>query len=54
MGLLKWRENPEDLEQLLRAFMFVDGEEIVKVHQDAFSSLCVFWASIIMNYLLIS
>jgi len=31
MGLLKWRDNPEGLENYLRLFMKVDGEEIVKV-----------------------
>jgi hypothetical protein len=31
MGLLKWRDNPTGLEQHLRKFMQVDGEEIVKV-----------------------
>ena len=31
MGLLKWRDNPKDLERYLRLFMKVDGEEIVKV-----------------------
>jgi len=33
MGLLKWRENPKDLERYLHLFMKVDGEEIVKVRE---------------------
>ena len=41
MGLLKWRENPTGLEKYLRAFMQVDGEEVVKV------SFCV---SLLIDY----
>ena len=41
MGLLKWRENPKELESYLRRFMEVDGEEIVKVR-----ARIRFWKSI--------
>ncbi len=36
LGLLNWRSNPEDLDQILQRLMEVEGGEIVKV-----SSLCV-------------
>lgn len=31
LGLLKWRDNPNNLENSLKALMKVDGEEVVKV-----------------------
>lgn len=31
LGLLNWRSNPEDLEQILQRLMEVEGGEIVKV-----------------------
>lgn len=31
LGLLNWRSNPEDLDQILRRLMEVEGGEIVKV-----------------------
>ena len=42
MGLLKWRENPKDLERYLHLFMKVDGEEIVKVRERSlFFGICM-------------
>lgn len=32
LGLLNWRSNPEDLEQILLRLMEVEGGEIVKVN----------------------
>ena len=48
MGLLKWRDNPKDLESYLRLFMKVDGEEIVKVGETSSLLLhqCRFWQTI--------
>ncbi len=34
MGLLKWRDNPAGLEDHLKKFMKVDGEEVVKVTKE--------------------
>lgn len=31
LGLLNWRSNPEDLDQILQSMMEVEGGEIVKV-----------------------
>lgn len=31
LGLLNWRSNPDDLEQILQRLMEVEGSEIVKV-----------------------
>lgn len=31
LGLLNWRSNPDDLEQILQRLMEVEGGEIVKV-----------------------
>lgn len=31
LGLLNWRSNPEDLDQILQRLMEVEGSEIVKV-----------------------
>lgn len=31
LGLLNWRSNPEDLDQILQRLMEVEGGEIVKV-----------------------
>ncbi|ESO09209.1 hypothetical protein HELRODRAFT_109536 [Helobdella robusta] len=39
MGLLKWRDNPQDLETLLNNFMSVDGGEVVKFLQDTLDAL---------------
>lgn len=31
LGLLNWRSNPEDLDQILQRLMEIEGGEIVKV-----------------------
>uniref|UniRef100_A0A8C5HAK3 DOCKER domain-containing protein n=1 Tax=Gouania willdenowi TaxID=441366 RepID=A0A8C5HAK3_GOUWI len=39
LGLLNWRSNPEDLEQILQRLMEVEGGEIVKFLQDTLDAL---------------
>ncbi|KAG7491049.1 hypothetical protein JOB18_047986 [Solea senegalensis] len=39
LGLLNWRSNPEDLDQILRRLMEVEGGEIVKFLQDTLDAL---------------
>uniref|UniRef100_A0A3Q3JZH3 Dedicator of cytokinesis 5 n=1 Tax=Monopterus albus TaxID=43700 RepID=A0A3Q3JZH3_MONAL len=39
LGLLNWRSNPEDLDQILQRLMEVDGGEIVKFLQDTLDAL---------------
>uniref|UniRef100_A0A3Q1AUR7 Dedicator of cytokinesis 5 n=1 Tax=Amphiprion ocellaris TaxID=80972 RepID=A0A3Q1AUR7_AMPOC len=39
LGLLNWRSNPEDLDQILQRLMEVEGGEIVKFLQDTLDAL---------------
>ncbi|XP_072561850.1 dedicator of cytokinesis protein 5 isoform X1 [Paramormyrops kingsleyae] len=39
LGLLNWRSNPQDLEQILQRLMEVEGGEIVKFLQDTLDAL---------------
>uniref|UniRef100_A0A1A8L5Y1 Dedicator of cytokinesis 5 n=1 Tax=Nothobranchius pienaari TaxID=704102 RepID=A0A1A8L5Y1_9TELE len=39
LGLLNWRSNPEDLQQILQRLMEVEGGEIVKFLQDTLDAL---------------
>ncbi|XP_075881740.1 dedicator of cytokinesis protein 5 [Nelusetta ayraudi] len=39
LGLLNWRSNPDDLEQILQRLMEVEGGEIVKFLQDTLDAL---------------
>uniref|UniRef100_A0A8C4HLF0 Dedicator of cytokinesis 5 n=1 Tax=Dicentrarchus labrax TaxID=13489 RepID=A0A8C4HLF0_DICLA len=39
LGLLNWRSNPEDLDQILKRLMEVEGSEIVKFLQDTLDAL---------------
>ncbi|KAM9743108.1 dedicator of cytokinesis protein 5 isoform 1-T1 [Menidia menidia] len=39
LGLLNWRSNPENLEQILQSLMGVEGGEIVKFLQDTLDAL---------------
>ncbi|KAM8886809.1 dedicator of cytokinesis protein 5 isoform 2-T2 [Spinachia spinachia] len=39
LGLLNWRSNPEDLDQILQRLMEVEGAEIVKFLQDTLDAL---------------
>lgn len=47
LGLLNWRSNPDDLEQILQRLMEVEGSEIVKVsdRQEKLFFFCFFFKS---------
>ena len=52
MGMLKWRDNPAGLEDHLKKFMRVEGEEIVKVSRQKL--LKYFDISSYLSYVIIS
>lgn len=60
LGLLNWRSNPEDLDQILQRLMEVEGSEIVKVsphrcHTNYLIFVCVMsflnWIHLIGSFL---
>lgn len=55
LGLLNWRSNPDDLEQILQRLMEVEGSEIVKVsdrHQKLFFLFCLVFLNLNPPYFL--
>lgn len=47
LGLLNWRSNPEDLDQILRRLMEVEGGEIVKVSPQEFELNMLYFKEVV-------